>query len=95
MSVNTIRIPEKTKSRLRAIADEQELTFSEALLAVLPDDAERPLDRGSDDFITVSDEAYKRLKSLSGEGVDQAETIAYFLERYEEPDHPDNHPKVP
>lgn len=85
MTENKIRLGEKVRDRLREYADERDMTYSEALDEILPDDAEgNVLARGDSVLMQTDDETYAKVASLAGPGVDYGDVIHHYLEEAEE-----------
>lgn len=79
MTDKKVRIPGAVRDELRAYADDHDLTYTEALLDILPEDEERRIDRGESFAIGIETRAYERLDALTGEGVDYGDVVAHFL----------------
>lgn len=74
--MSDVRIPGKARNALREYAEENDLTYSEAVDDLLP---EEELSVGSTVFIGISDDVHERLAEMAGAGVDQGEVILYSL----------------
>lgn len=80
-----IRLGSNVRDDLREYCDENDLTYSEALLTLLPEDGEgAQLDRGSGVVISIRKSAYDQIDALAGPGVDYGDVVAHFLYRESE-----------
>lgn len=80
MSDRNVRLTKQIRSDLREYADENDMTYSEALDDILPDDVEgEVLDRGESVYVRFEEDVAERLDELAGDGYDHADVVAHFL----------------
>lgn len=77
---NALRVPEVVRDELREYADAHGMTYDEAVLDILPEPSNGAIiDRGPTKWVSLGDEPYERLSELTGEGVDRAEALYFYL----------------
>lgn len=81
--MTSMRIPGEVREDLRDFAEAHgfdRTDYDAALAELLPDDPDAEgLVLGESRFIDVDEEQHARLKELTGEGADLADTIRYYL----------------
>lgn len=83
MNKITIRLPENVRERLRDYADEEGLTYTEAILEIIPEDADE-VELGEGRWMDLGSPAHERLDEKTGEGVDYGYVIDHFLREINE-----------
>jgi len=82
MSKHKLRLPRNVRSQLREYADERGMTYTEAMLDILPEDVEEErVDRGENSWIKIDTPAHERLDALTGRGVDYKDVVYHFLQK--------------
>lgn len=80
---HTFRTREFIRDKFREFANKHNLTYTEAMLEIIPEDPE-PLEYGESVWLGVRSPAFDRLNEATGEGATYSDVLYYHLRRAQE-----------